>query len=399
MYKRQVLTQPELIKEVHCAYLDAGADVIGTNTFNCQFISMADYHMESLAYELNVEAARLACEAADSRATAERPRFVAGAVGPTNRTASISPDVNDPGKRNTSFDELVKAYSEQIHGLIDGGVDLILIETIFDTLNAKAAVFAAHTVFGEKGIKLPIIISGTITDASGRTLSGQVTEAFWASIRHAEPLAVGLNCALGGRDMRPYIEELSKLADCYISCYPNAGLPNTFGEYDEEPEETAEIVAEFAEAGFINFVGGCCGTQPSHIEAIANAVRDIKPRVPPAHEPITRLSGLEPLNVTKDKGFINIGERTNITGSAKFRNLIKDGDYTTALDVARSQVENGAAVMDINMDEGMIDGVEAMRTFCNLVASEPDISRVPMMVDSSKWEVIEAGLKLSLIHI
>jgi 5-methyltetrahydrofolate--homocysteine methyltransferase len=388
-----VLTQPELIKEVHCAYLDAGADVIGTNTFNCQFISMADYHMEELAYELNVEAARLACEAADSRATAERPRFVAGAVGPTNRTASISPDVNDPGKRNTSFDELVKAYSEQIHGLIDGGVDLILIETIFDTLNAKAAIFAAHTVFAEKEIKLPIIISGTITDASGRTLSGQVTEAFWNSIRHAEPLAVGLNCALGGRDMRPYIEELSKLADCHVSCYPNAGLPNTFGEYDEEPEETAEIVAEFAQAGFINFVGGCCGTQPSHIEAIANAVREIKPRVPPAHEPITRLSGLEPLNVTKDKGFINIGERTNVTGSAKFRNLIKDGDYTTALDVARSQVENGAAVMDINMDEGMLDGVEAMRTFCQLVASEPDISRVPMMVDSSKWEVIEAGLK------
>ncbi|MCK5769983.1 methionine synthase, partial [Algiphilus sp.] len=388
-----VLTQPELIKEVHCAYLDAGADIIGTNTFNCQVISMADYHMESLAYELNVEAARLACEAADSRATADRPRFVSGNIGPTNRTASISPDVNDPGKRNTSFMELVEAYAEQTRGLIDGGVDLLLIETIFDTLNAKAAIFAAHRVFDEYGFKLPIIISGTITDASGRTLSGQVAEAFWNSIRHAEPLAVGFNCALGGKDMRPYVEELSGLADCYISCYPNAGLPNAFGEYDEQPEETAAIVGEFAEAGFINLVGGCCGTQPEHIAAIADQAARHKPRIPVEHEPITRLSGLEPLNLTPEKGFINVGERTNVTGSAKFRNLIKDGDYTTALDVARSQVENGAAVMDINMDEGMLDGVEAMRTFCQLVASEPDISRVPMMVDSSKWEVIEAGLQ------
>ena len=388
-----VLSQPELIKEVHCAYLDAGADIIGTNTFNCQVISMADYHMESLAYELNVAAARLACEAADSRATADRPRFVSGNIGPTNRTASISPDVNDPGKRNTSFMELVDAYAEQTRGLIDGGVDLLLIETIFDTLNAKAAIFAAYRVFEEYGFKLPIIISGTITDASGRTLSGQVAEAFWNSIRHAEPLAVGLNCALGGKDMRPYIEELSGLADCYISCYPNAGLPNAFGEYDEQPDETAAIVAEFAEAGFINLVGGCCGTQPEHIAAIAEQAGKHSPRVPPKHVPITRLSGLEPLNITPEKGFINVGERTNVTGSAKFRNLIKDGDYTTALDVARSQVENGAAIMDINMDEGMLDGVEAMRTFCNLVASEPDISRVPMMVDSSKWEVIETGLQ------
>ncbi|MGB0211276.1 methionine synthase, partial [Algiphilus sp.] len=292
-----------------------------------------------------------------------------------------------------TFRDLKAAYRDQLEGLLEGGSDFFLIETVFDTLNAKAAIFAAHRVFDEYGFKLPIIISGTITDASGRTLSGQVAEAFWNSIRHAEPLAVGFNCALGGKDMRPYIEELSGLADCYISCYPNAGLPNAFGEYDEQPEETAAIVGEFAEAGFVNLVGGCCGTQPEHIAAIADQAARHKPRIPVEHEPITRLSGLEPLNLTPEKGFINVGERTNVTGSAKFRNLIKDGDYTTALDVARSQVENGAAVMDINMDEGMLDGVEAMRTFCQLVASEPDISRVPMMVDSSKWEVIEAGLQ------
>jgi 5-methyltetrahydrofolate--homocysteine methyltransferase len=387
-----VLTQPDIIRDIHRAYLDAGADLIETNTFNAQAISMADYHMESLSREMNVAAARLAREAADAVSTPERPRFVAGAIGPTNRTASISPDVNDPGKRNVSFAQLVEAYREQARALAEGGVDLFLIETIFDTLNAKAAIFACETFFEECGLRYPVILSGTITDASGRTLSGQTTEAFWASIRHARPFAVGLNCALGGKDMRPYIAELSRLADCRVSCYPNAGLPNAFGEYDERPDETAAILRGFAEDGLVNLVGGCCGTSPDHIAAIAEAVEGLAPRTPVEHVPVMRLSGLEPLTVTPEIGFVNVGERTNVTGSAAFRKLIKEGDYTAALAVARQQVEAGAQIIDVNMDEGMLDGVAAMETFLKLIASEPDISRVPVMIDSSKWAVIEAGL-------
>ncbi|WP_028007261.1 methionine synthase [Solimonas flava] len=388
-----VLTQPDIIRAIHGEYLAAGADIIETNTFNAQKISLADYGMEPLAYEMNLAAARLAREAADAAATPERPRFVAGALGPTNRTASISPDVNDPGKRNVTYAELVDAYLEQARGLVDGGVDLLLIETIFDTLNAKAAIFACETLFEVRGLRLPVIISGTITDASGRTLSGQVVEAFWNSVRHARPLAIGLNCALGGRDMRPYIAELSGLADTFISCYPNAGLPNAFGEYDERPEDTAAIVGEFARAGLVNIVGGCCGTTPPHIAAVARAVAGLTPRAPAQVARVARLAGLEPLNLTPAINFCNVGERTNVTGSAKFRDLIKAGDYAAGLAIARQQVEAGAQVIDVNMDEGMLDGVAAMRTFLNLIASEPDISRVPIMIDSSKWEVIEAGLQ------
>ncbi len=387
------LTQPEIIAGIHREYLEAGADIIETNTFNATAISLADYGMEALAYELNLEAARLARKAADGAGSAERPRYVAGALGPTTRTASISPDVNDPAARNVSFDQLVAAYSESTRGLLDGGSDLLFIETIFDTLNAKAAIFAVETVFEECGRRWPVIVSGTITDASGRTLSGQVTEAFWDSIRHVSPIAVGLNCALGAKEMRPYIAEMSRIADSFVSCYPNAGLPNAFGEYDEAPEETAAVLGEFAEAGYVNLVGGCCGTTPAHIAAIAAAVEGKQRRETHALSPAMRLSGLEPFTLTADSLFVNVGERTNITGSAKFRNLIKAGDYDTALAVALQQVENGAQVIDINMDEGMIDGVAAMDRFTKLIASEPDISRVPIMVDSSKWEVIEAGLK------
>ena len=387
------ITQPDIIREIHGKYFAAGSDIAETNTFNAQKISQADYGMEALASEINVAAARVAREAADAASTPQRPRFVAGALGPTNRTASISPDVNDPGKRNVTYEELVDAYLEQARGLADGGVDLFMIETIFDTLNAKAAIFAVETLFEERGQRWPVILSGTITDASGRTLSGQVTEAFWNSVRHAKPLAIGLNCALGGKEMRPYIEELSRLADCYISCYPNAGLPNAFGEYDEHPEDTACIIEEFAHSGLVNLVGGCCGTTPDHIAHIAKHVEGIAPRVPAAHDPVCRLAGLEPLNLTAELNFCNVGERTNVTGSAKFRNLIKDGDYTSGLTVARQQVEAGAQIIDVNMDEGMLDGVEAMSTFLKLIASEPDISRVPVMIDSSKWAVIEAGLR------
>jgi 5-methyltetrahydrofolate--homocysteine methyltransferase len=389
------LTAPEIIAGIHREYLEAGADIIETNTFNANAISLSDYGMEELAYELNFESAALARREADAMAqrTPGQPRFVAGALGPTTRTASISPDVNDPGARNVSYDQLVAAYLEAARGLVDGGSDLIFIETIFDTLNAKAAIFAVETLFEEQGRRWPVVVSGTITDASGRTLSGQVTEAFWDSIRHVSPLAVGLNCALGAKEMRPYIAEMARIADSFVSCYPNAGLPNAFGEYDEAPEETAAIVGEFAEAGLVNLVGGCCGTTPEHIAAIAKAVdgkqrREFGP-IPPA----MRLSGLEPFTITEDSLFVNVGERTNITGSARFRTLIKDGDYDTALSVAAQQVESGAQVIDVNMDEGMIDGVAAMDRFLKLVASEPDISRVPVMVDSSKWEVIEAGLK------
>jgi 5-methyltetrahydrofolate--homocysteine methyltransferase len=351
--------------------------------------------MEDLAYELNYESARLARAACDAITALEpgKPRFVAGALGPTNRTASISPDVNDPGARNVTFSELVDAYLEQANGLVDGGADVLLIETIFDTLNAKAAIFAVETLFEQRGRRWPVMISGTITDASGRTLSGQVTEAFWNSVRHANPLLIGLNCALGAQEMRPYLAEISRIAGCFVSCYPNAGLPNAFGEYDEAPDQTAAIVREFAESGLVNLLGGCCGTTPDHIAAMATVVAGVSPRVPPQIDMACRLSGLEPLTITAESLFVNVGERTNITGSARFRNLIRDGDYNSALSVARQQVENGAQVIDVNMDEGMIDGVAAMDRFVKLVASEPDISRVPIMVDSSKFEVIEAGLR------
>ena len=388
-----VLTQPEMIRTIQEEYLRAGADVIETNTFSATRIAQADFGMEELCYELNYEGARLARAAADAVATPERPRYVAGALGPTNKTASISPDVNDPGARNVSYDELVAAYLEQANGLVDGGADLLLIETIFDTLNAKAAIFALETLFEERGRRWPVVISGTITDASGRTLSGQVTEAFWNSVRHARPIAVGLNCALGAAEIRPYLAELSRIADTFVSCYPNAGLPNAFGEYDETADQMASVLQEFTGAGLVNIVGGCCGTTPDHIAAINRVVEGVAPRAVPAVTPAMRLSGLEPLNITEDSLFVNVGERTNITGSARFRNLIKAGDYDTALSVAAQQVENGAQVIDVNMDEGMIDGVAAMERFLKLVASEPDISRVPVMVDSSKWEVIEAGLK------
>ncbi|HEX3706422.1 MAG TPA: methionine synthase [Mycobacteriales bacterium] len=388
------LTQPEAIRGIHDAYIEAGSDIVETNTFSAQRISLADYGMEPLAYELNIEAARLARAACDAAEAADgRPRFVAGAIGPTNRTASISPDVNDPGARNVTFEELVEAYLEQANGLVDGGSDVLLIETIFDTLNAKAAIFAVETLFEQRERRWPVIISGTITDASGRTLSGQVTEAFWHSVRHANPLLIGLNCALGAHEMRPYLAELARISDCFVSCYPNAGLPNAFGEYDEVAEQTADIVKEFAESGLINVLGGCCGTTPDHIRAIAKVVEGVAPRVPTPSAAACRLSGLEPLTITAESLFVNVGERTNITGSAKFRNLIRDGDYNSALSVARQQVENGAQVIDINMDEGMIDGLAAMDRFVKLVASEPDISRVPIMVDSSKFEVIEAGLR------
>lgn len=388
------ITQPDLIAGIHREYLEAGADIIETNTFNSNAVSLADYGMEELAYELNYEAARLARRVSDEVATATgTTRYVAGALGPTTRTASISPDVNDPGARNVSWDQLVDAYLTAARALVDGGADLLFVETIFDTLNAKAAIFAVETLFEETGRRWPVVISGTITDASGRTLSGQVTEAFWDSVRHARPLAVGLNCALGAKEMRPYIAELSRLADTFVSAYPNAGLPNAFGEYDEAPADTAGVLSEFADAGFVNIVGGCCGTTPDHIAAIAGAVEGKTRREPVTVEPAMRLSGLEPFTINEASLFVNVGERTNITGSARFRNLIKDGDYDTALSVAAQQVEAGAQVIDVNMDEGMIDGVAAMDRFTKLIASEPDISRVPIMVDSSKWEVIEAGLK------
>ncbi|HWI44128.1 MAG TPA: methionine synthase [Nocardioides sp.] len=388
------ITQPEIIAGIHREYLEAGADIIETNTFSSNAVSLGDYGMEELAYELNLESARLARRVADEVAAATgRKRYVAGALGPTTRTASISPDVNDPAARNVSYDQLVEAYLTAARGLVDGGSDLLFIETIFDTLNAKAAIFAVQTLFDETGRRWPVVISGTITDASGRTLSGQVTEAFWDSVRHAQPLAVGLNCALGAKEMRPYVSELSRLADSFVSVYPNAGLPNAFGEYDEAPSDTAAVLVEFAESGYVNLVGGCCGTTPDHIAEIAKVMEGRPVREPVAVEPALRLSGLEPFTVTDASLFVNVGERTNITGSAKFRNLIKDGDYDTALSVAAQQVEAGAQVIDVNMDEGMIDGVAAMDRFLKLIASEPDISRVPLMIDSSKWEVIEAGLK------
>ncbi|WP_347368850.1 methionine synthase [Vibrio vulnificus] len=390
-----VLTQPQLIKEIHHAYLEAGADILETNTFNATTIAMADYDMESLSEEINFAAAKLAREAADewTAKNPSKPRYVAGVLGPTNRTCSISPDVNDPGYRNVSFDELVEAYSESTRALIRGGSDLILIETIFDTLNAKACAFAVESVFEELGFALPVMISGTITDASGRTLSGQTTEAFYNSLRHVRPISFGLNCALGPDELRPYVEELSRISETFVSTHPNAGLPNAFGEYDLSPEEMAEHVKEWAQSGFLNLIGGCCGTTPEHIRHMAMAVEGVSPRVLPEIPVACRLSGLEPLTIAKDTLFVNVGERTNVTGSARFKRLIKEELYDEALDVAREQVENGAQIIDINMDEGMLDAEACMVRFLNLCASEPEISKVPIMVDSSKWEVIEAGLK------
>ncbi|WP_062112784.1 methionine synthase [Aureimonas sp. AU40] len=389
-----VLTQPKAIEDIHFAYLMAGADIVETNTFSGTTIAQADYAMEAVVYDLNREGAAVARRAALRAEEADgRRRFVAGAIGPTNRTASISPDVNNPGYRAVSFDDLRVAYAEQVRGLVDGGSDIILIETIFDTLNAKAAIFAAEEVFAEKGLWLPVMISGTITDLSGRTLSGQTPTAFWHSVRHAKPFTIGLNCALGAEAMRPHLSEMSGVADTFVCAYPNAGLPNEFGQYDETPEAMAAQVRGFAEEGLINVVGGCCGSTPEHIRAIAEAVAGLKPRAIPKPAPLMRLSGLEPFVLTKDIPFVNVGERTNVTGSAKFRKLITAGDYAAALDVARDQVANGAQVIDINMDEGLIDSKRAMVEFLHLVASEPDIARVPVMIDSSKWEVIEAGLQ------
>jgi len=389
-----VLTRPKIVAEIHRAYLDAGADIIETNTFTSNYSSQADYRTEEFVHEINLAAAQIARRAADEyTAQTGKVKFVAGALGPTNRTASLSPNVNDPAYRNIDFDQLAATYLDGARALIEGGVDLLLIETIFDTLNAKAAVFAARQAVDESGIDVPIVISGTITDASGRTLSGQTTEAFWNSVRHARPLAIGLNCALGAKQLRPYIEELSRIADVYVSAYPNAGLPNAFGEYDEAACETAELIREFASSGFVNIVGGCCGTTPEHIRHIAEAVASLPPRKPPQIEPRLRLAGLEPLTIGPDSLFLNVGERTNVTGSAKFRRLIEADDYNAALDVARQQVASGAQAIDINMDEGMLDSEAAMGRFLNLIAAEPDIARVPIMIDSSKWSVIETGLK------
>ncbi len=389
------LTRPDIIREIHLAYLDAGADIIETNTFNSTAASQSDYQLEELAYELNFESAKLARECCDavSQQTPDKPRFVAGVLGPTSRTASISPDVNDPGYRNITFDELVADYSRSTEGLIKGGADIILIETVFDTLNAKAAIFAVQACMEQLDIELPIMISGTITDASGRTLSGQTVEAFWNSVAHAQPISIGFNCALGAAQLRPHIEEVSRIADTYVSAHPNAGLPNAFGEYDQSATEMAAIVAEFAASGFINIVGGCCGSRPEHIRAIASAVAQLPPRVLPEIQTACRLAGLEAFTISPNSLFVNVGERTNITGSKRFARLIREEDYTTALDVALQQVESGAQIIDINMDEGMLDSAAAMDKFLRLIAGEPDISRVPIMIDSSKWEVIEVGLK------
>jgi 5-methyltetrahydrofolate--homocysteine methyltransferase len=388
------LTQPQAIEDIHFAYAIAGADILETNTFSSTSIAQADYSMQDVVYELNRDGARLARRAALRAEKADgRRRFVAGALGPTNRTASLSPDVNNPGFRAVTFDDLRAAYGEQIRGLIEGGADVILIETIFDTLNAKAAIFACEHMFAELGIRLPLMISGTITDRSGRTLSGQTPTAFWHSVRHARPLSVGLNCALGASAMREHLEEISKSADTLVCAYPNAGLPNAFGQYDESPETMAAEIGKFARDGLVNIVGGCCGSTPDHIRAIAETVGGLKPRAVPTVAPMMRLSGLEPFVLTSDIPFVNIGERTNVTGSAKFRKLITSGDFAGGLAVARDQVANGAQIIDVNMDEGLIDSEAAMIEFLNLVSSEPDIARVPVMVDSSKFRIIEAGLK------
>ncbi|MEX2525716.1 MAG: methionine synthase [Gammaproteobacteria bacterium] len=389
------LSKPDAILNIHRDFLKAGADILKTNTFNSTRIAQADYEMEDQVRDLNRTGAELARKAVDEILAEEpdKPRWIAGVLGPTNRTASISPDVTDPGYRAVTFDDLREAYYEAVEALVEGGVDAILIETIFDTLNAKAAIFAVREYSDEHGIDLPLMISGTITDASGRTLSGQTVEAFWHSVRHAEPLSVGLNCALGAEQLREYVDDLSRIAETNVSCHPNAGLPNEFGEYDESPEHMAGIIADFAKNGLVNIIGGCCGTTPEHIAAIAKAVNDATPRAIPEPEIHCRLSGLEPMIITPDSNFVNIGERTNITGSARFARLIREEDYDTAINVAREQVENGAQIIDVNMDEGMLDSEAAMVKFLNLIAAEPDICKVPIMVDSSKWEVIEAGLK------
>ncbi|NUP88388.1 MAG: methionine synthase [Candidatus Sumerlaeia bacterium] len=390
-----VLTRPDVIERIHRSFLDAGSDIIETNTFNAQRISQSDYGLGHLCREMNVAAARLARRAADAkmREDASRPCWVAGAMGPANRTASLSPDVNDPGHRAVTFDQLVEAYQEQVAGLIEGGVDILLPETTFDTLNLKAALFAIENEFEARGARLPVMISVTVTDKSGRTLSGQTVEAFWTSIMHADPLSVGVNCALGAEDMRPHVEELARLAHCHVSVYPNAGLPNAFGEYDDTPDHMASVLAGFADEGWVNIVGGCCGTRPEHIAAIAGALRGKRPRVPVPRQRETRLSGLEPLRFTPETNFVMIGERTNITGSPKFAKLIREGDLDGALSIARQQVESGANLIDVNMDEGLIDSEAMMVKFLHLIVSEPEISRVPVMIDSSRWSVIEAGLK------
>ena len=389
------LVRPDIILDIHRKYLAAGADVIETNTFGATSVAQGDYDLPELAYELNFASARLARQACEEFSTPDRPRFVAGALGPQPKTASISPDVNDPGARNVTFEELRAAYTEQLEGLLDGGIDIVLIETIFDTLNAKAAIFAVENIFEKRGVRLPVMISGTVTDASGRILSGQTVEAFWNSVRHARPVTIGLNCALGAALMRPYVAELSKICDTYICVYPNAGLPNPMAEtgFDETPDDTSSLLREFATAGLVNMVGGCCGTTPEHIKAIVERVKDLPSRQVPEIPVMTRLSGLEALNFDRNSLFINVGERTNVTGSKMFLRLIREEKYDEALAVARQQVENGAQIIDINMDEAMLDSVACMRRFLNMVASEPDISRVPIMIDSSKWEVIEAGLQ------
>jgi 5-methyltetrahydrofolate--homocysteine methyltransferase len=389
------ITQPRLVRDIHWQYLEAGADILETNTFNSTSIALGDYGMEGLAREFNQAAARLAKDTVrDWQArNPGTPRFVAGVLGPTNKTASLSPDVNDPGYRAVSFEQLVAAYGEALEGLLEGGVDLLLVETIFDTLNAKAALVAIENAFEARRGRLPVLISGTITDASGRTLSGQTTEAFYNSVRHARPLAVGLNCALGAHELRPYVEELARLAEMHVCCHPNAGLPNAFGEYEDTPESMSRQIGEWARAGWLNMAGGCCGTTPEHIRALAEALRDVAPRIPPEPSRALRLAGMEPFNVDERSLFVNVGERTNVTGSKAFARLVLAGDYAGALAVARQQVENGAQVIDVNMDEAMLDSEKAMSTFLNLVAAEPDIARVPLMIDSSKWSVIEAGLK------
>src|ERR1700710_101882 len=389
-----ILTQPQAIEDIHAQYLRAGADIVATNTFSSTSIAQADYDLSSIAYEMNIEGVRLARAAAE-RVTAEdgKPRFVAGALGPTNRTASISPDVSNPGFRAVSFDDLRASYGEEVNGLLDGGVDLLLVETIFDTLNAKAALYAIAEICEARGIDVPVMISGTITDKSGRLLSGQLPEAFWNSVRHARPITIGFNCALGAEDLRAHIADIGRVADTLVCAYPNAGLPNEFGQYDESPEYMARLIGEFAASGLVNIVGGCCGTTPDHIAAIAAAGAPHKRRTISEVPPRLRLSGLEPFELTPDIPFVNIGERTNVTGSAKFRKLVTAGDYPAALAVAREQVENGAQIIDVNMDEGLLDSEAAMVTFLNLVAAEPDIARVPVMVDSSKFHVMESGLK------
>ena len=389
------LTRPETIEKIHLAYLDAGADIIETNSFNSTSIGQDDYQLGALAYELNLASARVARKAAAAvtAKTPDKPRFVAGVLGPTPKTASISPDVNDPGARSVSFDQLREAYLESALALIEGQVDLLLIETIFDALNAKAAIFAVKQAFEQSGIELPLMISVTFPDVSGRVLSGQNPEAFYNAIAHANPLIVGSNCGRRYKEIRPFLEELSNVADCYFSAHLNAGLPNAFGDFDETPEIMHDDFQDFAQRGFLNLAGGCCGTTPAHIRAIADAVNGVAPRQLPEIRPACRLSGLEAFNIDSDSLFVNVGERCNVTGSARFKRLVLEDDYETALDVARTQVEDGAQIIDVNMDEGMLDAERAMVTFLNLVASEPDIARVPIMVDSSKWAVIEAGLK------